>query len=148
MSAEHRKYILEQFPFVATVHIYNEDTEDVWISRYTKFHKWIYPETKILIFHSEELEGQENIPGQKYADEVVFIPRQYESTSEIVEEIIKQHEEKRVLTGWYGECRACKYWEGNRFDPIAKGECTCSRSPNYKSITWVSGYCKEWEQYE
>lgn len=86
MSADDRAFILNQLYFVDRVMVYDDKTEDNYI-KYLVEHN---PKYYHIMFHSEELEGAEHIPGFKYVDEVKFIKRKkgsVGSVGELVEKI-------------------------------------------------------------
>lgn len=86
MSAQDRAYILDQLYFVDRVQVYEEETEHDLIGRLVKHNPKYYH----IMFHSEELEGAEHIPGADFVDEVKFIKRKkgsVGSVSELVEKI-------------------------------------------------------------
>ena len=89
--------MLDSIKFVDEVSVYYEKTEDQWL---TEFEDQIlarrFPEgSKIVMFHSEELRGKKEIPGEHVADEIVFVPRKYISTSEIIDKIARSKGWKR-----------------------------------------------------
>lgn len=101
IDAEDRAYILEQLSFVTSVHIYKEDTENIKIAQLTDG-KYLgsspYSDPYYIMFHSEELAGQDIIPGSEFVDNIVFVPRhringknpkEFDSTTEIVEKIMR-----------------------------------------------------------
>jgi glycerol-3-phosphate cytidylyltransferase-like family protein len=88
---EERIIILDSIKYVDEVGIYYEKTEDKWIRRFKTFY---FPDrfptgSKLVLFHSEEYKGRDNIPGQHIVDEIAFIPRRYLSTSQIIDNIIR-----------------------------------------------------------
>lgn len=86
MSAKDRKFILDQLYFVDTVMIYKAETEDDFVAGLVEHNpKWYH-----IMFHSEELEGKENVPCADFVDEVQFIKRKegsVGSVGELVEKI-------------------------------------------------------------
>lgn len=60
---------------------------------------------------------------------------------------LKQISDKELLTEWFGECRACASWNGDRReDGLAKGKCTQPKSN--MTETTVCGYCPYWESFD
>ena len=63
-------------------------------------------------------------------------------------------EKKRILTDWWGECRTCKHWSGNRGSQITKihrdlqGTCYSDKSPLYLQLTMRAGNCPEWDAFD
>lgn len=88
---EERLLILESIRYVDQVSVYYHKTEDNWVKDF-KQHK-LYPrfgqDAKLIMFHSEELRNNKKIPCAKVADEIVFIPRRYSSTTDIVNQILR-----------------------------------------------------------
>jgi cytidyltransferase-like protein len=91
INIEERKIIIESIKYVDECYIYNEDTEDKFIEDFVKNRFFRFgPNAKLIIFHSEELRGIDKyIPGSKYANAVYFINRKFKSTSEIIDNIIR-----------------------------------------------------------
>jgi bifunctional ADP-heptose synthase (sugar kinase/adenylyltransferase) len=88
---QERILILDAIKYVDEVAVYEEATEDEWLS---EFVSEVLPRrfpagSKVVMFHSEELRGQKEIPGEKLVDEILFVPRRYISTSEIIEKIVR-----------------------------------------------------------
>ncbi len=88
---QERILILDAIKYVDEVAVYEEPTEDNWL---TEFAEEILPkrfpkDSKIIMFHSEELRGVRELPGEDVADEVIFVARRYISTSEIIDKIAR-----------------------------------------------------------
>jgi cytidyltransferase-like protein len=87
ISLKDRLYILSNIKGVAEVSYFCEDTEDKWIRTF-KMHQ-LYQEfgvdAQLTVFHSDELEGREWVPGQDVADRIIYIPKltRNESVSKI-----------------------------------------------------------------
>lgn len=68
--------------------------------------------------------------------------------------MIDKEETKRILTDWWGECRTCKHWSGNRGSQITKihrdlqGTCYSDKSPLYLQLTMRAGNCPEWDAFD
>jgi len=88
---EQRILMLDAIKYVDEVSVYYEKTEDTWLSEFAEeiLAKRFSDQSQIVMFHSEELRGKENVPGEEVASEIVFIPRKYISTSEIIDKIAK-----------------------------------------------------------
>lgn len=84
MNAQDRKYIIEQIKCVDKVFVYSYDTEDDLIK---ELKQELYMDDYVIMFHSEELQGKTNIPGNNYVQRIEFIKRKKGSTSELVERI-------------------------------------------------------------
>lgn len=83
--------MLDAIKYVDEVSVYEEPTEDEWLE---DFIKEILPrrfpeDSKVIMFHSEELRGRKKLPGEGVVDEIIFIPRRYISTSEIIDKIAR-----------------------------------------------------------
>ena len=64
---------------------------------------------------------------------------------------ISDEESRRLHTDWFGNCRTCKFWNGEdngkhiRWNP---SPCTNHRSPLYGTETWTEGNCQEWVSFD
>ena len=89
ISLLNRKHLLKSIWLVDEVHSFSEETEDNWIKL---FHDQVMPnkfkDCKLVVCHSWETKGKENIPGKDYADEIVYIPHVIRtSTTDIFDKI-------------------------------------------------------------
>ena len=87
---EERILILDSIKYVDEVSVYYNKTEDEWLEQFTThILPQRFPGAKTIMFHSEEYRDVENPPGQSIVDQIVFIPRRYTSTSEIIDKIAR-----------------------------------------------------------
>lgn len=91
IELEDRLYILSNIKGVNEVDVFPEGTENAWINR---FHRDRLEQewgamAELVVFHSDELKGDVWVPGQKCADEIVFIDKvnRQESVSKIYDKI-------------------------------------------------------------
>ena len=84
-----RMSILRALKQVDRVDTFPEDTEDRWIQEYKKELLEIFPDAKLIVFHSIETYGKDHIPAADVADEIVYIPRMAGSTTEIFNVIME-----------------------------------------------------------
>lgn len=84
-----RMSIISSIRFVDEVDYFSGPNEDEWIKRFSeeKLKQDYGEDATLTIFHSIETKGKSFIPGSKYADEIVFLPRIKGSTTEIFEKI-------------------------------------------------------------
>lgn len=92
---EERIIILDSIRYVDEVAVYYEKTEDKWLKEFQYSFDKRFPGAKLILFHSEELKGQKDLPGINNTDEIIFIPRRYLSTSEIIDKIIRGEQWKK-----------------------------------------------------
>jgi len=92
ISADQRKYIMSNLYAVNQCDIYIEDTEDIWIENFVKNNFFRFgPNKELIIFHSEEIRDKELIPGKKFANEIIFIPRDNQiSCTDIYKKILER----------------------------------------------------------
>jgi len=56
---------------------------------------------------------------------------------------------ERILLDWWGECRTCDFWVGDRKDMGKEpGVCKKKISKLYNQETWWEGHCEFWYFYE
>lgn len=63
---------------------------------------------------------------------------------------------RRIHLDWWGQCRTCRFWTGNRRDAAGRGLCTNPASPHFTPETCVndptmtgpSGECSKWDSYD
>lgn len=53
----------------------------------------------------------------------------------------------RIHLDWFGQCRTCKYWKGNR-DTMEDGPCDNALSPLYARTLWTSDECSYWDTFD
>ena len=56
-------------------------------------------------------------------------------------------ESYRIHLDWWGECRTCVHWSGDRIASTG-GKCEGTSSPNYGYRTFTSGNCQEWDSFD
>jgi len=84
--------ILRGIRYINAVGHFTEDTEDAWIQWFKDkiLYQHFGPDAKLVVFHSAELKGQDKVPAQDIADEIVYIEHvPSESTSQLIERIRK-----------------------------------------------------------
>lgn len=88
---QERILMLDAIKYVDEVAVYEEPTEDEWLSEFMTevLPKRFEAGSKVVMFHSEELKGQRKVPGDDLVNEIVFVPRRYISTSEIIDKIAR-----------------------------------------------------------
>jgi bifunctional ADP-heptose synthase (sugar kinase/adenylyltransferase) len=88
---QERILILDAIKYVDEVAIYEEETENEWLAEFMTevFPRRFEEGSKVIMFHSEELRGRKTVPGDGLVDEIIFVPRRYISTSEIIDKISK-----------------------------------------------------------
>lgn len=88
-----RMYILRNIKCIDMVDTFTGDTEDKWIEAFYKnrLEKDFGKEAKLVVFHSDEMEGQKKVPGEKWTDDIIYIPKIHSpikmSTTKIFETI-------------------------------------------------------------
>lgn len=93
VSLKDRLYILDNLNKVSETSFFSEDNEDTWIKDFKE--RRLYQEfgidASLIVFHSDELQGSLWVPGQEYADQIIFIPKvaRTESVTKIYEDIKK-----------------------------------------------------------
>jgi cytidyltransferase-like protein len=94
---QERIIILDSIKFVDEVAVYEESTEDEWLHEFVEdiLPRRFPRDAKLIMFHSDELRGKKELPGKDVVDEIIFIPRRYISTSELIEKIIRNKEWKK-----------------------------------------------------
>ena len=58
------------------------------------------------------------------------------------------YEIERLYTDWYGHCRTCLHWGGQREHPAEAGRCEKVESDLYKEKTTTDGRCDKYEPFE
>jgi len=62
--------------------------------------------------------------------------------------IAKGHAESvRIHMDWWGKCRTCKHWSGDR-GTMKPGSCLNPASDMHEKETWTEGHCKEWDSFD
>jgi hypothetical protein len=57
-------------------------------------------------------------------------------------------ESKRIHQDYWGQCRTCRWWGGDRASGM-EGRCTSPRSELSGSLTQRNGYCEnEWDSFD
>ena len=58
-------------------------------------------------------------------------------------------ESHRIHLDWWGKCRTCEHWQGNRekSEP-ATAKCDCGMSDRCGLRSTWDGYCKEWDSFD
>jgi len=54
----------------------------------------------------------------------------------------------RIHLDWYGECRTCEFWKGDRADVHYMGECGNKESDMYLKDTTHCGHCRWWKTFD
>lgn len=56
----------------------------------------------------------------------------------------------RIHYDWWGKCRTCKHWQGNRVDPktLSDGTCQSGKSQLSQQQTTWNGHCNMWDTYD
>jgi cytidyltransferase-like protein len=74
---DERLIILSSIRYIDEVHSFSGPTEEIWIKPFAeqRLKQEFGDGAKLIVFHSDELEGQDYVPGQKYADEIRFVPK-------------------------------------------------------------------------
>ena len=59
-------------------------------------------------------------------------------------------ESLRIHIDWWGKCRTCSCWHGDRLEmlTLAKGMCGNSRSPLFGALSTCEGYCPVWSTFD
>ena len=60
---------------------------------------------------------------------------------------MEPEESVRLHLDWWGKCRTCKWWLGQRVTMEA-GVCSNSDSSLHNEETWTEGNCKEWDSFD
>ncbi len=63
---------------------------------------------------------------------------------------------QRIHLDWWGQCRTCRFWTGDRRDAAGRGLCANPSSPNFSTepsagdpvMTGPSGECLKWDSYD
>lgn len=65
-------------------------------------------------------------------------------------DIMDKRESKRIHEDWWGECRTCRFWMGNRetFGNTGFDKCNNDKSDFYNQETLRSGFCKKWDSFD
>jgi cytidyltransferase-like protein len=92
ISAEERAIIIKSHWAVKEVFVFSGKTEHEWLQNFkeTRFYMQFGHGTYMRMFHSEELVGQEDIPGQGIVDDIVFMPKQSSPIQTSVSEIFRK----------------------------------------------------------
>lgn len=53
----------------------------------------------------------------------------------------------RLHLDWWGKCRTCAWWKGDRTTQEA-GPCSNEESPLFYQTTWSEGRCTEWASFD
>jgi hypothetical protein len=59
---------------------------------------------------------------------------------------VRRSEELRIHMDWWGKCRSCQFWLGDR-ETMADGMCNQPRGDFGGEITTSEGHCGNWESY-
>lgn len=91
IGLEARKYILSNIKAVDEVGHFSGYTEDFWIScfRQERLKQEFGVDSKLVVFHTSEIQNEHWVPGKNDADKIIFIPRIEGSTTDIIKEIKK-----------------------------------------------------------
>ena len=58
-------------------------------------------------------------------------------------------ESLRLHTDWWGKCRTCAFWTGDRVERgLATGSCSSPCSPLARQETTSEGYCSKWDTFD
>lgn len=86
-----RLYILKHIKGIDEADWFSGDTEDSWIENFKKNRlcQEFGANAELIVFHSDELEGNLSVPGERFADKIFFIPKKSrkESVTKIYNEI-------------------------------------------------------------
>ena len=58
---------------------------------------------------------------------------------------MKLSESVRHHVDWWGQCRTCEYWMGDRSNNLDESNCSNFSSPMFEKITSNCGYCPNWD---
>lgn len=60
-----------------------------------------------------------------------------------------QAESYRIHLDWWGKCRTCEFWEGNRENAQpATAKCSCASSDRYGLRSTWDGHCDQWDSFD
>ena len=54
----------------------------------------------------------------------------------------------RLHLDWWGKCRTCSFWEGDRTQVKNPAWCGNALSALFRSDVHAEGHCKEWDTYD
>jgi len=92
IPAEERLLILQHHDCVNEAHMFHGDTEHEWIKNFVenRLEQQFGRDAILRVFHSEELKDQEWVPGQGYAHDITFVPKQSSPYQTSVTEMCKR----------------------------------------------------------